>query len=227
MSVIKQVMKTKLHLEGTVNGHDFTIEGKGEGKPYEGLQHMKMTVTKGAPLPFSVHILTPSHMYGSKPFNKYPADIPDYHKQSFPEGMSWERSMIFEDGGVCTASNHSSINLQENCFIYDVKFHGVNLPPDGPVMQKTIAGWEPSVETLYVRDGMLKSDTAMVFKLKGGGHHRVDFKTTYKAKKPVKLPEFHFVEHRLELTKHDKDFTTWDQQEAAEGHFSPLPKALP
>ena len=68
---------------------------------------MKLSVTKGAPLPFSVHILTPCHMYGSKPFVKYPDDIPDYYKQAIPEGMTWERCMTFEDGGVCTASNHS------------------------------------------------------------------------------------------------------------------------
>ena len=28
-------MKIKLHLEGTVNGHAFTIQGKGEGNPHE------------------------------------------------------------------------------------------------------------------------------------------------------------------------------------------------
>jgi len=28
-------MKVKLHLEGTVNGHAFTIEGEGKGNPHE------------------------------------------------------------------------------------------------------------------------------------------------------------------------------------------------
>ena len=32
---IKQVMKTKYHMEGSVNGHEFTIEGVGTGNPYE------------------------------------------------------------------------------------------------------------------------------------------------------------------------------------------------
>ena len=34
-SVIKPVMKIKLRMEGTVNGHQFVIEGEGDGKPFE------------------------------------------------------------------------------------------------------------------------------------------------------------------------------------------------
>ena len=34
-SVISKDMKIKLHLEGTVNGHAFTIKGEGEGNPHE------------------------------------------------------------------------------------------------------------------------------------------------------------------------------------------------
>ncbi|YCU72304.1 hypothetical protein ACRYGZ_08130 [Mycobacteroides abscessus] len=42
--------------------------------------------------------------------------------------------------------------------------------------------------------------------LEGGGHHRVDFKTIYRAKKAVKLPDYHFVDHRIEILNHDKDY---------------------
>ena len=68
---------------------------------------MKLKVIKGAPLPFSIDILLPHHMYGSKPFINYPESIPDYIKLSFPEEITWERSMTFEDGAVCTVSNDS------------------------------------------------------------------------------------------------------------------------
>ena len=34
-SAIKQDMKMKLRMEGAVNGHKFTIEGEGKGKPFE------------------------------------------------------------------------------------------------------------------------------------------------------------------------------------------------
>ena len=67
---------------------------------------MKLVVTEGAPLPFAFDILTAAHQYGNRAFTQYPAEIPDYFKQSFPDGFTWERSMIFEDGAVCTASNN-------------------------------------------------------------------------------------------------------------------------
>ena len=62
---------------------------------------------KGGPLPFAWDILSPQSQYGSIPFTKYPEDIPDYVKQSFPEGYAWERIMNLEDGAVCTVSNDS------------------------------------------------------------------------------------------------------------------------
>jgi len=62
---------------------------------------------KGAPLPFAFDILTPAHQYGNRAFIQYdPGDIPDYFKPKIPEGYSWERSMIFEDQAVCTATSH-------------------------------------------------------------------------------------------------------------------------
>ena len=46
------------------------------------------------PLPFTFN----------KCFTKYPKEIPDYFKQAFPEGLSWERSMTFEDGAFAAVS---------------------------------------------------------------------------------------------------------------------------
>ncbi|XP_073251518.1 GFP-like non-fluorescent chromoprotein [Porites lutea] len=182
---------------------------------------MKLKVTKGAPLPFSIDILLPQEMYGSKPFIKYPKDIPDYIKLSFPEGITWERTMTFEDGAVCTASNDS--RLVGNCFIYEVKFQGVNFPRDGPVMQKKTDGWEPSTERLYEWDGCQRGDVDMALKLKGGGHYTVNFKTTYKSKKPgLKVPPYHFVDHKLVLLSHKIDGVSeeFEQEETAQAHLS-------
>ena len=68
-----------------------------------------------------------------------------------------------------------------NCFNYNIRFDGVNFPPNSPVLQKTTIKWEPSTENMYVRDGVLKGDINMSLLLEGGaGHYRCDFKTTYK-----------------------------------------------
>ena len=66
---------------------------------------MDLTVVGGGPLPFAYDILTTVFDYGNRVFAKYPDDIVDYFKQSFPEGYSWERSMTYEEGGIRIATN--------------------------------------------------------------------------------------------------------------------------
>ena len=65
--------------------------------------------------------------------------------------------------------------IKGNCFIYNVKFSGLNFPPNGPVMQKKTQGWEPNTERLYARDGMLIGNNFMALKLEGGGHYTCEF----------------------------------------------------
>ena len=66
---------------------------------------MDLAVKEGGPLPFAYHILTTVFDYGNRAFVKYPTDIVDCFKQTFPEGFSWERVMTYEDGGTCIATN--------------------------------------------------------------------------------------------------------------------------
>ena len=66
-----------------------------------GTQTINLTVTNGGPLPFAYDILTAAFEYGNRAFTQYPPDIPDYFKQTFPNGYSWERIMEFEGGAKC------------------------------------------------------------------------------------------------------------------------------
>nr|AHJ81042.1 luciferase-mApple fusion protein [AAV expression vector pTR-UF50-BC] len=218
MAIIKEFMRFKVHMEGSVNGHEFEIEGEGEGRPYEAFQTAKLKVTKGGPLPFAWDILSPQFMYGSKVYIKHPADIPDYFKLSFPEGFRWERVMNFEDGGIIHVNQDSS--LQDGVFIYKVKLRGTNFPSDGPVMQKKTMGWEASEERMYPEDGALKSEIKKRLKLKDGGHYAAEVKTTYKAKKPVQLPGAYIVDIKLDIVSHNEDYTIVEQYERAEGRHS-------
>lgn len=208
-------------MQGAVNGHPFVITGEGEGKPYEGKHTINLTVQDGGPLPFSYDILTSAFQYGNRVYTKYPKDIPDYFKQSFPAGYSWDRCMTFEDGGICTVSSH--IKIEGDYFIYDIRFHGVNFPANGPVMQKKTLRWEPSTERMYVSDGVLMGDVNMALLLEGNKHHGCNFKSTYKAKKDVVLPEYHFVDHRIEILSHDKDYNNVVVYENAVARPSLLP----
>jgi len=221
MNVIKPEMKIKLRMKGAVNGHDFVIEGEGKGNPYEGTHAINLTVKEGAPLPFAYDILTPVFAYGNRVFTKYPPDIADYFKQTFPEGYSWERSMTYEDNAICTAT--SDIRMEGDCFVYEIHFHGVNFPFNGPIMQKKTLKWEPSTQKMYESHGVLKGDVNMALLLEGGGHYRCDFRTTYKAKKGVQLPDYHNVDHRIEILSHDKDYNKVKLYENAVARYSMLP----
>ena len=66
---------------------------------------MDLVVKEGEQLPFAYDIMTTTFHYGNRLFAEYPDHIPDYFKQSSPEGYSWERSLTFEDGGICIATN--------------------------------------------------------------------------------------------------------------------------
>ncbi|XP_073251622.1 GFP-like fluorescent chromoprotein amFP486 [Porites lutea] len=198
MQVIKDDMAMTYHMEGSVNGHSFKIEGEGRGKPYEGKQTLKLRVTKGGPLPFSFDILSAVFCYGNRAFTDYPKGIVDYFKPSFPDGYTWERTLQFEDGGSCIANVDISLDSKRNGFIHKSTFTGMNFPADGPVMQKRTTNWEPSVEKMTESEGILKGDVTMFLSLEDGKKHRCQFHTLYKAKKAVELPtESHYVEHRL------------------------------
>nr|BAI49698.2 zFucci-G1 phase probe [synthetic construct] len=221
VSVIKPEMKMRYYMDGSVNGHEFTIEGEGTGRPYEGHQEMTLRVTmaEGGPMPFAFDLVSHVFCYGHRVFTKYPEEIPDYFKQAFPEGLSWERSLEFEDGGSASVSAH--ISLRGNTFYHKSKFTGVNFPADGPIMQNQSVDWEPSTEKITASDGVLKGDVTMYLKLEGGGNHKCQMKTTYKAAKEIlEMPGDHYIGHRL-VRKTEGNIT--EQVEDAVAHYSMLP----
>ena len=44
-----------------------------------------------------------------------------------------------------------------------------------------------------------------------------------RAKKGVQLPDYHYVDHRIEILSHDKDYNTVKLYENAEARYSMLP----
>nr|QXO84945.1 P-BFP [Human orthopneumovirus]QXO84956.1 P-BFP [Human orthopneumovirus] len=225
--LIKENMHMKLYMEGTVDNHHFKCTSEGEGKPYEGTQTMRIKVVEGGPLPFAFDILATSFLYGSKTFINHTQGIPDFFKQSFPEGFTWERVTTYEDGGVLTATQDTS--LQDGCLIYNVKIRGVNFTSNGPVMQKKTLGWEAFTETLYPADGGLEGRNDMALKLVGGSHLIANIKTTYRSKKPaknLKMPGVYYVDYRLERIKEANNETYVEQHEVAVARYCDLPSKL-
>ena len=73
-----------------------------------------------------------------------------------------------------------SLDSERNCFIHKSNFKGIKFPDGGPVMQKKTTNWEPSIEKMTVRDGVLKGDVTMFLSLTDGGNHRCQFNSSYK-----------------------------------------------
>ncbi|XP_068730989.1 GFP-like fluorescent chromoprotein FP506 [Montipora capricornis] len=214
-------MKLIYHMDGNVNGHSFVIKGEGEGKPYEGTHTIKLQVVEGGPLPFSVDILSTVFQYGNRCFTKYPPNIVDYFKNSCPPGYTFERSFLYEDGAVCTASGDITLSLDKDrkyYFDHKSKFFGINFPADGPVMKKATTNWEPSCEKMTCSPGekTLKGDVIEFLLLEDGGRYKCLFHTVYQAKNPQNdMPDFHFVQHKL-TRKHIRDpMQTWQLTEHA------------
>nr|UUI86426.1 Electra2 [synthetic construct] len=221
--LIEENMRMKVVMEGSVNGHQFKCTGEGEGRPYEGVQTMRIKVIEGGPLPFAFDILATSFLFGSKTFIKYPADIPDFFEQSFPEGFTWERVTRYEDGGVVTVTQDTS--LEDGGLVYNVKVRGVNFHSKGPVMQKKTEGWEPFTEMMYPADGGLRGYTDIALKVDGGGHLHANIVTTYRSKKTVgniKMPGVHAVDYRLERIEESDNETYVVLREVAVAKYSNL-----
>uniref|UniRef100_UPI000D671F2D GFP-like non-fluorescent chromoprotein n=1 Tax=Radianthus crispa TaxID=3122430 RepID=UPI000D671F2D len=221
--LLKESMRIKMYMEGTVNGHYFKCEGEGDGNPFAGTQSMRIHVTEGAPLPFAFDILAPCCEYGSKTFVHHTAEIPDFFKQSFPEGFTWERTTTYEDGGILTA--HQDTSLEGNCLIYKVKVHGTNFPADGPVMKNKSGGWEPSTEVVYPENGVLCGRNVMALKV-GDRHLICHHYTSYRSKKAVRaltMPGFHFTDYRLQMLRKKKD-EYFELYEASVARYSDLPE---
>ena len=88
----------------------------------------------------------------------------------------------FDISSLCLISSFylDSLDSESNCFIHKSSFKGVKFPDNGPVKQKKTTNWEPSIEKMTVRDGILKGDVTMFLSLTDGGNHRCQFSTSYK-----------------------------------------------
>ena len=71
-----------------------------------GIRKSTYWVTKGGPLSFSSDVLSSAFKYGYRCFTEYHADIPDFSIKHFLLEFDMKGTIIFEDGGLATASGH-------------------------------------------------------------------------------------------------------------------------
>ncbi|XP_068745089.1 GFP-like fluorescent chromoprotein FP506 [Montipora capricornis] len=212
-------MKLTYHMEGNVNGHFFIIKGEGVGEPHEGTHAIMLQVVEGSPLPFSPDILSTVFQYGNRCFTKYPPNIVDYFKNSCSGGgYTFGRSFLYEDGAVCTASGDITLSADKKSFEHKSKFLGVNFPADGPVMKRETTNWEPSCEKMTPNGMTLIGDVTGFLLKKDGKRYKCQFHTFHDAKQKSKnmpMPDFHFVQHKIERKDLTGPMQTWQLTEHA------------
>ena len=49
----------------------------------------------------------------------------------------------------------------------------------------------------------------------------------YSARKSVKMPKYHFVNHRIKIISHDEDYMNVVVREIAAANYSPMPQIVP
>ena len=69
---------------------------------------------------------------------------------------------------------------EEMRFVNSIRFHCVNFPPNGPVMERRILGSEPSTENMYPRNGFLEGYDERTYRLEGGGYYQSEHTSIYK-----------------------------------------------
>ena len=133
-------MNRNLIIDGVMNGRPFHIQGQGGADDcLSGIHDMKAIFTGEGPLPFSWHVLAPFLTYGHRPFTRYPSHIHDFFKASFPEGMRYKRTLVFEDGGKIEAEADFASMIDENAVaLTKVTLQGYGFDPNGPVMTKKL-----------------------------------------------------------------------------------------
>ena len=129
-----------LVIDGVMNDKQFHIEGKGGADDgLSGIHDMKGTFTGKGSLPFSWHVLAPFFQYGDRAFTRYPSHIHDFFKGCFPEGMRYQRTLEFEDGGKIEAeADFPSMTKGSRVRSTKVTLKGYGFDPNGPVMTKQL-----------------------------------------------------------------------------------------
>jgi len=184
-----------MHLEGTINGTPFTVEGKGTGNSQNGHHQGKWVCTSGT-LPMSWAALSTSLGYGYKCFTNFPNGIPHFYQQCMPEGWSQEREISFEGDGILKTRHE--ISYVKGTVINKVKVEGTGFNADSPVLNDGLAVFLPSTEMSYPLEDGIRSVTLLLFPLKNaeGKYLFTTQRSTHKqlsGSRKVQIPGHHFI----------------------------------
>jgi len=192
-----------MHLEGTINGSSFTVEGKGAGKSQDGHHKGKWVCTSGT-LPMSWAALSTTLGYGFKCYTYFPNGIPHFYQNCMPEGWVQEREINFEGDGVLKTRHE--ISYVKGTVMNKVTVEGTGFNADSPVLNDGLAVFLPSTEMSYPLEDGVRSHTLHLFPLKNveGKYLFAKQKSMHKqlsGSRKVQVPGHHFIRLQAKLYK--------------------------
>jgi len=190
-----------VEVDGKLNGVEFSVRGKGMGDARTGTLNGHYVCTTGE-LPVSWNAITQCFQYGAVCFVKYPKDIPDYIKSTFPEGYYKERNVEFLNDGSYVEKHKVTF---ENGIIYNrVTIEGDGFNENGKVFQKELQAKESDIYSYYYpgKDGFRCQFVKLIHDNEGGCQEvRIDQTLRPLSDGPTAAMTHHYHQYSFQYSK--------------------------
>nr|ADK12949.1 turbo yfp [Fluorescent tagging vector pUC57-PS12-turbo-yfp]ADK12958.1 turbo yfp [Site-specific integration vector miniTn7-gat-yfp]ADK12966.1 turbo yfp [Site-specific integration vector miniTn7-kan-yfp] len=194
-----------VEMEGNVDGHTFSIRGKGYGDASVGKVDAQFICTTGdVPVPWSTLVTTLT--YGAQCFAKYGPELKDFYKSCMPDGYVQERTITFEGDG--NFKTRAEVTFENGSVYNRVKLNGQGFKKDGHVLGKNLE-FNFTPHCLYIWGDQANHGLKSAFKIcheitgsKGdfivADHTQMN---TPIGGGPVHVPEYHHMSYHVKLSK--------------------------
>nr|ACA48244.1 red fluorescent protein blFP-R7 [Branchiostoma lanceolatum] len=206
-----------LHISGSINGHEFDLEGSGKGNAKEGYQELHLKSNKGD-LSFSPWILVPNIGYGFYQYLPFPDGAMSPYQAAMHDGSGYvmHRAMRFEDGAMLHSDHRYTYN--GNHIKGEFRLTGSGFPADGPVMTNSLTAADWCVDKLlYPDENTIIGKFDWTYTTTSGKRYQSDVQTNVTFAKPIsadilkKQPMFVFRKVELKHSKTELNFKQWQK----------------
>nr|AAR85350.1 green fluorescent protein 1 [Anthomedusae sp. SL-2003] len=190
----------KLELDGDVDGQTFKVIGEGVGDATTGVIEGKYVCTEGE-VPISWVSLITSLSYGAKCFVRYPNEINDFFKSTFPSGYHQERKITYENDGVLETA--AKITMESGAIVNRINVKGTGFDKDGHVCQKNLESSPPSTTYVVPEGEGIRIIYRNIYPTKDGHYVVAD---TQQVNRPIRaqgtsaIPTYHHIKSKVDLS---------------------------
>nr|AQY79141.1 KillerOrange [synthetic construct] len=215
-------MTFKIFIDGEVNGQKFTIVADGSSKFPHGDFNVHAVCETGK-LPMSWKPICHLIQWGEPFFARYPDGISHFAQECFPEGLSIDRTVRFENDGTMTS--HHTYELSDTCVVSRITVNCDGFQPDGPIMRDQLVDILPSETHMFPHGPNAVRQLAFIgFTTADGGlmMGHLDSKMTFNGSRAIEIPGPHFVTiitKQMRDTSDKRDHVC--QREVAHAHSVP------